>query len=378
MDPLNIALLGSTGSIGRQTLDIVRTMPHYFKVVALAAGVNTKLLTDQIAEFKPDYYYHDAKVSLPDKPADCSYLPLEEMAALPQADRIVLAVSGMAGLKPLLASLRAGKIVCLANKESIVTAGAIVNHLAEVNNARILPVDSEHSAIWQCLHAESEQVSRIILTASGGPFRQCSATELAAVTPQQALAHPSWSMGPKVTIDSATMLNKGLEVIEAHWLFGMPFENIKVIVHPQSIVHSIVEFLDGSFKAQLSVPDMRFPIQYALSFPGRLPNRELPQLDWEELNNLHFEKVRHDLFPALRLAVNAGIKGKTYPAVLCAADEVAISLFLAGKIGFTDIVGLIEGALANHSPSSEPDEAAIMTAEAWAREETLSLAGKKG
>jgi 1-deoxy-D-xylulose-5-phosphate reductoisomerase len=378
MDPLKIALLGSTGSIGRQTLDIVRAMPHRFKVVALAAGGNTKLLAEQIAEFKPDYYCHAAGASLPDKPAGSRYLPLEEMAALPQAERVVLAVSGMAGLKPLLASLRAGKIVCLANKESIVTAGAIVNHLAEAHNARILPVDSEHSAIWQCLHAESEQVAKIILTASGGPFRQYSATELAAVTPRQALAHPSWSMGPKVTVDSATMLNKGLEVIEAHWLFGMPYENIKVLVHPQSIVHSIVEFYDGSFKAQLSMPDMRFPIQYALSFPDRLPNRELPQLDWEEISALHFEKVRHDLFPALRLAVNAGIRGKTYPAVLCAADEVAVNLFLEEKIGFADIVRLIEGALENHRPASEPDEAAIMAAEAWAREETLSLAGKKG
>lgn len=377
MVPVNIALLGATGSIGRQTLNVVRALPHQFRVVALAAGANTELLKRQLEEFRPDYYYHSPEAPPLSPPEGCRYLPLEEMAALPEADRVVLAVAGMAGLKPLLAALRAGQRVCLANKESVVTAGSLVNRLAEEHDAQILPVDSEHSAVWQCLHAEAQPATGIILTASGGPFRGFTREQLQTVTPEQALAHPSWTMGPKVTIDSATLINKGLEVIEAHWLFGMPFECIRVLVHPQSIVHSMVEFADGSLKAQLSWPDMRLPIQYALSFPERLPNPELPHLNWERLKSLDFSPPNHDLFPGLKLAINAGIRGDTFPAVLCAADEAAVELFLKKEIQFPDIVKLVKGALANHHPTSEPGEADILAADAWAREEVLSLAKGK-
>jgi len=377
MVTVNIVLLGSTGSIGRQTLNVVRALPRQFRVVALAAGANTELLERQLAEFRPDYYYHSPEAPPLSPPEGCRYLPLEEMAALAGVDRVVLAVAGMAGLKPLLAALRAGQQICLANKESVVTAGSIVNRLAEENNARILPVDSEHSAVWQCLHAEAQPATGIILTASGGPFRGFTREQLQTVTHEQALAHPSWTMGPKVTIDSATLINKGLEVIEAHWLFGMPFECIRVLIHPQSIVHSMVEFADGTLKAQLSWPDMRLPIQYALSFPERLSNPELPRLNWERVKSLDFSPPDYDLFPGLKLAVNAGIKGDTFPAVLCAADEAAVELFLKGKVKFPDIVNLVKGALANHRPVAGPGEEDILAADAWAREEVLSLAGGK-
>jgi len=236
-----------------------------------------------------------------------------------------------------------------------------------------LPVDSEHSAIWQCLAGETQPPAGLILTASGGPFRGYSSAQLGKVTAQQALKHPSWQMGKKVTIDSATLMNKGLEVIEAHWLFDIPWENIKVLIHPQSIVHSMVEFTDGSTKAQLGYPDMRLPIQYALSYPERLPNPHLPRLDWERSNNLTFEPPDRDTFPCLRLAVEAGMKGGTYPAVLCAADEVAVELFLSGCIKFTDIAKLVEQVLEGHQAIAHPTLEEIMTADAWARDKARQL-----
>ena len=374
-----LAVLGSTGSIGQQTLDICRALPQRFRVVALAAGNNIDLLVKQVQEFKPEFVYfsqsddRDEKATVRLADMGCILLSLGDIAGHPQVDTVVVATSGKAGLAPTLAAVRAGKNIALANKESLVMAGDIVTAEAKKNGARILPVDSEHSAIWQCLNGEKQRAARLILTASGGPFRHYSATQLEKVTVAQALKHPSWQMGRKVTIDSATLMNKGLEVIEAHWLFNMPFDNIKVLIHPQSIIHSMVEFTDGSIKAQLSYPDMRLPIQYALSYPERIANPGLPRLDWSNIKNLTFESPDFDAFPCLRLAIEAGKKGDTYPAVLCAADEVAVELFLSQRIRLVDIARFVERTLEQHRATAHPDMEAIMAADAWARDKILEL-----
>ncbi|MBA7650759.1 1-deoxy-D-xylulose 5-phosphate reductoisomerase [subsurface metagenome] len=369
-----LAVLGSTGSIGQQTLEVVRALPHRFHIVGLAAGENTDLLAQQINEFKPRFVCHQ-NIGAPVHLANAEYelLSLEEIASHPEVDAVVIATSGKAGLSPTLAAVKAGKKICLANKESLVMAGEIITNEARLNAAQILPVDSEHSAIWQCLAGETQPPAGLILTASGGPFRGYSSAQLGEVTAKQALKHPSWQMGEKVTIDSATLMNKGLEVIEARWLFDMPFDNIKVLIHPQSIVHSMVEFIDGSIKAQLGYPDMRLPIQYALSYPERLPNSQLPRLNWDSINNLTFEPPDLDTFPCLRLAVEAGVKGGTCPAVLCAADEVAVDLFLSERIKFTDIAKLVEQVLEKHQVIAHPTLEEIMMADAWAREQVLQL-----
>ncbi|MFC1991822.1 1-deoxy-D-xylulose-5-phosphate reductoisomerase [Chloroflexota bacterium] len=369
-----LAVLGSTGSIGQQTLEVVRALPHHFKIVGLAAGQNLDLLAKQIKEFKPGFVYHQGSGQpLHQAGTDYELISPEEMASHPLVDTVVIASSGKAGLIPTLAAVRAGKDIALANKESLVMAGELITKEAKLNNARILPIDSEHSAIWQCLNGEIQPAARIILTASGGPFRQYSPAQLEGVTVEQALKHPSWQMGNKVTIDSATLMNKGLEIIEARWLFDMPLDNIRVLVHPQSIIHSMVEFIDGSIKAQLSYPDMRLPIQYALSYPERLPNPQLRNLDWDEINKLTFEQPDFDTFPCLKLAIEAGKKGGTYPAVLCASDEVAVELFLSRFIKFTDIAGLVERTLADHKASTQPGLEEIIAADTWAREKVSQL-----
>jgi len=370
-----LAVLGSTGSIGQQTLEVVRALPHRFHIVGLAGGKNIDLLAKQINEFKPRLVYFQDRDALA-RLANTKYefLTLEDIAQHPQVDTVIIATSGRAGLSPTLAAVKAGKSVALANKESLVMAGEIITNEAKLNEARILPIDSEHSAIWQCLNGETQPAAQLILTASGGPFLHYSPTELSGVTVEQALKHPSWQMGKKVTIDSATLMNKGLEVIEAHWLFDMPFDNIKVLIHPQSIIHSMVEFIDGSIKAQLSYPDMRLPIQYALSYPERLPNPQLPRLNWSLINNLTFEQPDLDTFPCLKLAIEAGRKGGTYPAVLCAADEVAVELFLSQRIKFTEIANLIKQALEQHQSIPYPTLDEIIAADAWAREKVLQLA----
>jgi 1-deoxy-D-xylulose-5-phosphate reductoisomerase len=368
-----LAILGSTGSIGRQTLDVVRALPHQFQIIGLATGKNVDLLARQIKEFKPRFIYcKDEKA----RPASAEYqsLSLEEMASHPEVDIVVVATSGRAGLSPTLAAVKAGKKIALANKETLVMAGDIITKEAKLK-AQIIPIDSEHSAIWQCLEGETQKATQLILTASGGPFLHYSPAQLAKVTVEQALSHPSWRMGRKVTIDSATLMNKGLEVIEAHWLFDMPFDNIKVLIHPQSIVHSMVEFSDGSVKALLSYPDMRLPIQYALSYPERLANPQLPRLDWESIKKLTFEPPDLDTFPCLKLAIEAGRKGRTYPAVLCGADEAAVDLFLAQRIKFTDISRLVEQALEEHQAISHPTLEEILAADSWAREKVRRLVG---
>jgi 1-deoxy-D-xylulose-5-phosphate reductoisomerase len=372
-----ISVLGSTGSIGRQTLEVVRALADRFRIVGLAAGQNLDLLAEQVKEFKPQFVHHQGKGKLPKQAsADFQILPPEEIASLPQVDTVVIATSGKAGLVPTLAAIKAGKTIALANKEALVMAGEIVTAEAKKHSARILPVDSEHSAIWQCLNGETTPAASIILTASGGPFRHYSPTQLGKVTVEQALKHPSWQMGRKVTIDSATLMNKGLEVIEAHWLFDMPYEKIRVLIHPQSVIHSMVEFADGSIKAQLSHPDMRLPIQFALSYPERLPNPQLKKLDWGEIASLNFEQPDTGTFPCLKLAIEAGKRGGTYPTILCAADEVAVELFLSQQIKFTDIARLVEKTLDEHKATPHPTLEEILAADAWAREKVRQLIEK--
>ena len=370
-----LAVLGSTGSIGQQTLQVVRAFPNRFHIIGLSAEKNTDLLARQINEFKPRFvYFSDKRADIAN--TEYEFLSLEDIARHPQVDIVVIATSGKSGLNPTLAAVKAGKNVALANKESLVMAGEIITNAAKKNGAQILPIDSEHSAIWQCLNSEAQKATRLILTASGGPFYRYLPSQLDRVTVKQALKHPSWHMGRKVTIDSATMMNKGLEVIEARWLFDMEYENIEILIHPQSIVHSMVEFVDGSIKAQLSYPDMRLPIQYALSYPERLDNPQLPRLDWSNIKNLTFDQPDIDTFPCLRLAIEAGKRKGTYPAVLCAADEVAVELFLSQAIKFTNIANLVEQALEQHQAITCPTLEEIMAADAWAREKVIQLASR--
>ena len=371
---IRLAVLGCTGSIGRQTLEVVRALPGRFNVVGLAGGSNTALLKKQAEEFSPQFvYYWDKKAGTVFE--DCQFLTMEEMAAHPDVDMVVIATPGGFGLDPTLAAVRAGKDIALANKESLVSAGQIIMAEAKANGTRIIPVDSEHSAIWQCLEGEKTPPAKIILTASGGPFRGYTTEQLKKVTAGQALKHPSWRMGEKVTIDSATLMNKGLEVIEAHWLFNIPFENISVLIHPQSIIHSIVEFTDGSEKAQLGCPDMRLPIQYALTYPERLPNAQLPRLDWDTISRLDFERPDMDSFSCLKLAIEAGSRGGTSPTVLCAADEVAVELFLSNRINFNDIAKLVQQVLKQHETIfiEKPTMKDINTADAWAIDKAIRL-----
>ncbi len=363
-----LAVLGSTGSIGRQTLEVVSAFPDRFEVVALACGENVSLLKEQVAEFKPKLVCAELAAGAKEiLGATC--LPLEEIASHPDVDLVVIATSGKAGLGATLAAIRAGKKVALANKEVLVMAGGIVVAEAQKYDAEIVPIDSEHSAIWQCLNGEERRdVSKLILTASGGPFRQSTRAQLAAVTPKDALNHPTWRMGIKVTIDSATLMNKGMEVIEAHWLFDIPYSQIEVVVHPQSIIHSIVEFVDGSAKAQLSLPDMRLPIQYALTHPERWESPFREGIDFGSIVSFDFEPVDLDRFPCLKLAMEAGERGGTCPAVLSAADEVAVELFLAEKIGFPDIAAVVARTLDCHEVISYPSIEDIFAADTWARE----------
>ena len=376
-----LAILGSTGSIGRQTLDVVRGLRGRFRVVGLAAGRNATLLEEQAREFSPKLICcegneHASKsvISL----GGAASSSLEEMATHPDVDVVVVATAGKAGLLPTLAALAAGKVVALANKEALVMAGKIVAQAAARGKGEIRPIDSEHSAVWQCLRGERKtDVSRIILTASGGAFRDKSLDELRLVTPEQALRHPTWQMGRKITIDSATLLNKGLEAIEARWLFDVPLDRIEIVMHRESIVHSFVEFGDGSLKAQLGIPDMRLPIQYALCYPERLPLPSATRLDVTQAGDLHFEKLDLRRYPCLALALEAGHRGGTYPTVLAAADEVAVERFLAGHIRFTDIPQVIKDTLDEHDSIPDPDLDGILAADAWARARAEDLVRAK-
>ncbi len=366
MNKKRLVILGSTGSIGQQTLDVVRSLSDRFEVLGLAAGNNAELLQRQAREFKPkliccaDEAHRSA--------FDARWTPLEAQAAHPDADLVVVGTVGRAGLGPTLAALRAGKSVALANKEVLVMAGAIVMRAAREGGGRLLPVDSEHSAIWQCLWGEEgNEIARVILTASGGAFRDYTSEQLERVTPEEALKHPTWQMGRKITVDSATLLNKGFEAIETRWLFDVPLERIEIVLHRESIVHSLVEFADGSVKAQLGEPDMRLPIRVALCYPQRVADASMTPLDLARAGELHFGAIDYARYPALALALDAARKGGTYPAALASADEVAVAHFLAGHIGFTDIVRLLDGALSAHDSAADTDLEAVLAADAWSR-----------
>jgi 1-deoxy-D-xylulose-5-phosphate reductoisomerase len=367
-----LAILGSTGSIGRQTLDVVRERPEDFEVVALAAGTNLDVLDQQVREFSPSLVSTSHPCDA-NRFSPCEVLWEDEgllaVATHPDADIVVVATTGHSAIIPTLEAIKAGKEIALANKEVIVCAGELLIATADEVGTEIRPVDSEHSAIWQCLKArgETDDIHRITLTASGGALRDKPLELLPSVTAEQALAHPNWVMGAKVTIDSATLMNKGLEVIEAHWLFRTSFEKIDVVIHPQSIIHSMVTYIDGSTIAQLGIPDMHVPIQYALTYPQRSPAPDR-HLDLLNLGTLDFMPPDYDRYPALEMAYDAGVAGNTYPTVLSAVDEVAVAAFLDGHIAFGDIANLVQRALNEHRPqSSSPDLEAIQHADDWAR-----------
>ncbi|MBS4177089.1 1-deoxy-D-xylulose-5-phosphate reductoisomerase [Lederbergia citrea] len=376
-----ISLLGATGSIGLQTLDVIREKPEQFKLLAISAGKNIELVRKIINEFSPELVSVQLK-------GDCEKLKTEypsgikftygtdglsEVAVHEKSNILLNAVMGSVGLHPTLQAIKAKKTIALANKETLVTAGHIVMAAAKENNVSILPVDSEHSAIFQCLQGEQHKnVNRLIVTASGGSFRDLTREELRFVTVDQALNHPNWSMGSKITIDSATMMNKGLEVIEAHWLFNLPYEKIDVLLHRESIIHSMVEYHDSSVIAQLGSPDMRVPIQYALSYPDRL-YYETESLNLAKIRKLHFEDMDFQRFRCLQFAYEAGKVGGTMPTVLNAANEAAVSAFLLGEISFLDIEELIEKALVRHNNIENPDLDAIQEVDIETRKYVNSL-----
>lgn len=384
-EQIAISILGSTGSIGTQALEIVDAFPEKLRLVGLSAGSNWELLARQARRFEPDLVcignedcYDKLSRALESTPIRvvAGEAGLCEMAELESADVVLAAIVGAAGLAPTLAAVQSGKRVALANKESLVVAGELVEQLARQSGSVLLPVDSEHSAIFQCLVGECiSSVESLILTASGGPFRTREAASFDSISPTEALDHPNWSMGAKITIDSATMMNKGLEVIEARWLFGMSPDKIDVTVHPQSIIHSLVTFVDGSAKAQLGVPDMKVPIQYALTYPDRWP-AEHQRVDWKSLRKLDLEEPDTSRFPCLQLAYDALRTGGFTPAVMNAANEAAVELFLQERIRFTDIPRLIEQAMQHIGSSPELSLSSLMHADSEARSYVIAHCDK--
>lgn len=385
-----VVVLGATGSIGESALKVAHDIPERMEIVGLAARTNAKKLAEQANLVRPEAVCLVDESRIAELRAALDYEPvvfageagLEEIACLTNAEMVLIAVVGTGGLRPALAALEAGKDLAVASKEILVMAGEAVMGAAARKGARVMPVDSEHNAIFQCLECGASfelanagqrqltklphEIRRLILTASGGPFRETPNEEFASITPEQALKHPTWNMGPKVTIDSATLFNKGLEMIEAHWLFGVEMARVEVIVHPQSIVHSLVEFADGSVLAQLSHSDMCFPIQYAVTWPDRVPN-SLPPLDFGKLRKLEFAAPRLSDFPALDLARRAGETGGTLPAVMNAANEVAVSAFLDHRISFPRIWQLVEEVMNRHASVANPTLDVILEADRWAR-----------
>ncbi len=379
--------MGSTGSIGQSTLSVVEKFSDRFNVAALAAGNNVDLLEKQVRRFKPSLVSVSGEASAENLKQRCNDLKVHifsgiegmiRVAAAEEADITVSAIVGTAGLVPTMAAIRAGKTIALANKEVLVTAGELVMNECRTRNVTMLPVDSEHSAIFQCLLAgKNRDVRKLILTASGGPFRTCSKKDLANVTTAQALKHPNWSMGKKITIDSATLMNKGLEVIEARWLFGLPPEKIHVLVHPQSIIHSMVEYQDGAVVAQLGMPDMKGPIAYALSYPDRLEGAS-PSLDLARVGALTFEEADSSRFPCLSYAYDALKAGGSMPAVLSAANEAAVKYFLDEKIGYSDIARVIKSTMDAHIPSGIKTVEDVLKADRWARQEAEKIIAECG
>jgi len=361
-----IALLGSTGSIGRSTLDVLRRHREHFRLVALAAGRNREEFAAQVAEWRPRYA---GMAGLENGPWPCGPEVLVEAATHPDADIVVNAIVGSAGLDATLAALRTGKRVALANKETLVLAGDLVAQAACAGGGEIVPIDSEHSAVLQCVTGHNGGLVRLILTASGGPFREWSAEQVRQATVAEALQHPTWRMGNKISVDSATLANKALELIEAHHLFELPYDALDVVVHPQSIVHAFTEFHDGSVLAQLGFPSMELPILYALTHPDRLPDTGIRRFDPIAAGPLTFEPVRSQIFPALALGISAGKAGGTAPAVFNAANEVAVAAFLDGAVPFGQISEIIERVLDAHVPAAARSVEAVRAADSWAREQ---------
>ena len=370
-----ISILGSTGSIGTQTLDVVRAFPDDLRVVGLAARRSLELLGRQVREFGPAMVYCEGSEAQKAHlyANGCRDASLTEMVRHPDVDLVVTATSGDVAVGPTFDAMEAGKDVALANKETVIMAGEMLTSHAARHGVSLLPLDSEPNAIFQCLRGEERAISRLFITASGGAFRHTPMEELRSVTPEQALDHPTWSMGPKITVDSATMMNKAFEVIEAHWLFGVPWEDIEVVIHPQSIIHSMVEFADGSVKAQISPPDMHLPIQYALLLPHRRPNKAIRRFDPVETGALTFEPWDPDRYPCFDLGLRVAKRGGTWPAALCGADEMAVEEFLAGRIGFLEIGPVIEDALERHENVAQPNLGDLLAASAWAKGEVARI-----
>src|SRR6267378_745059 len=379
-----VVILGATGSIGESALKVARDIPERMEIVGLAANSNAEKLAAAANETRAQSVCLVDQTKIDTLRRALAYKPqifagqegLREIACLTNAQMVLVAIVGTAGLRPALAAIEAGKDLAVASKEILVMAGEIVMREARDNNVQVLPVDSEHNAIFQCLEGKSSlDVRRIILTASGGPFRETLREDFNSITPEQALKHPTWNMGPKITIDSATLFNKGLEMIEAHWLFGVEMKRVEVVIHPQSIVHSMVEFADGSTLAQLSYSNMCFPIQYAVTWPDRVPNT-LPPLDFSKLSRLEFFTPRYEDFPALNLARRAGETGGTLPAVMNAANEVAVADFLNGRLRFPQIWLTVAQVMDRHRTVAHPDLDAILAADQWARAEATAAIGK--
>ena len=386
MNRKRVVILGATGSIGESALKVARDIPERMQIVGLAAKSNAQKLAAAANEVRPESVCLVDETQVDVLRNALEYEPrifsgesgLLAIACLTNTDMVLVAIVGTGGLRPALAAIKAGKDLAVASKEILVMAGEIVMREARDKGVHVLPVDSEHNAIFQCLEparlravrdegvASPTDVRRIILTASGGPFRQTPRSDFDSITPEQALKHPTWNMGPKITVDSATLFNKGLEMIEAHWLFGVEMNRVEVVIHPQSIVHSMVEFTDGSTLAQLSYSNMCFPIQYAVTWPDRVPN-SLPPLDFSKLSKLEFSTPRYDDFPALNLARRAGDIGGTLPAVMNAANEIAVAAFLDRKLRFPEIWGIVGQVMNQHTPVAHADLDAILGADQWAR-----------
>ncbi|MBM32378.1 MAG: 1-deoxy-D-xylulose-5-phosphate reductoisomerase [Chloroflexi bacterium] len=357
-----IVILGSTGSVGTQCLEIIRNFPDDFSVLGLSAGKNFKLLKEQVQEFSPKYFFienYDQNIE------EAKKISLEEMVTLEDVDLVVMALSGSIGLVPVHEAVNSGKTIILANKESMVMAGKMLVEKAKLTGATILPVDSEPSAIWQCMMGERKNISKLILTASGGSLRNYSINELKNISPELVLKHPTWNMGAKITVDSATLLNKAFEVIESSNLFSVPLNNIDVLIHPESIVHSLVEFIDGNLKALLSIPDMRFPIQYAMFFPDRKANVELPECNLAELGSLNFSPVIPGKYPLFDMAMSIAQNNNSLMSVLVGADEAVVDLFINGKIKFLDMNYLIEKTIQSHQSIKNPSLEDIKNASEW-------------
>ena len=372
-----LVVLGSTGSTGIQALDIVRAFPDEFRVVGLAARRSYDLLSAQIAEFRPEYIYFEGTDAGSSSLASngCTSCSMEEMVALPQVDLVVCATVGDVALRPTIAGIEAGKQIVMVNKESIVMAGPTLMDLARTHGVELMPADSEPNAIWQCIRGEDKTVSKLIITASGGAFRDFDPDSLPHVTPAQALNHPTWDMGPKITVDSATLMNKAFEVIESRWLFDMDWEDIEVVIHPQSLIHSMVEFVDGSVKAQISQPDMRLPIQYSMFYPQRMSNGSIRRFDPVGVGELTFERLDSRRYPCFELALEVAKRGGTWPACLSGADEAAVAAFLGGRIKFTDIPVVIERALGEFTPVLDPTVEEIVDASRWGKERIARITG---